>query len=186
MRYLHRASRQTQTMVDWARARHRLGKTGEGSRLGRPYLLTNPEHIEVGDRCYIRAGARLESVRRSPDAEPGLINVGSGTVIEGFAHIGAAYAVTIGEGCLIASHVTILDHDHLMPDTQAQTILDSGLRGSPIRIGRSVWIGEKATVLKGVTVGDRAIIGAHAVVTSDIPEGAVAIGVPARSRRRAG
>jgi acetyltransferase-like isoleucine patch superfamily enzyme len=49
-----------------------------------------------------------------------------------------------------------------------------------VTIGHGVWIGAKATVVKGVTVGDDAVIGAGAVVTRDVPSRAIALGVPAR------
>ncbi len=54
---------------------------------------------------------------------------------------------------------------------------------APVRIGNSVWLGAKVTVLKGVSIGDGAIVGANAVVSSDLPPGAVAVGVPARVMR---
>ena len=62
-----------------------------------------------------------------------------------------------------------------------QTILD-GVKGDT-RIGNDVWIGEKATIMPGVTVGDGAVIAAHAVVTKDVPAYAVVGGNPARTIR---
>ena len=50
----------------------------------------------------------------------------------------------------------------------------------PVRIGDDVWIGGNVTILPGVTIGDRAVIGAGSVVTEDIPADSVAVGVPAR------
>lgn len=49
-----------------------------------------------------------------------------------------------------------------------------------VRIGNNVWIGDKATVLPGVTIGDGAIVGTNAVVTSDVPAYSIAVGNPAR------
>jgi acetyltransferase-like isoleucine patch superfamily enzyme len=143
--------------------------------------------MTVGRDVVIRPGARLECLASAPGQNCGHLQVGSGTQIEHRVHIGAAFSVEIGEETLIASDVTILDHDHQMPTNDAVSLRDMPLVGAPIRIGRSVWIGEKATVLKGVTIGARAIVGAHAVVTKDVPPGAVVVGVPARvvERRRA-
>lgn len=50
----------------------------------------------------------------------------------------------------------------------------------PVIIGKNVWIGDKATVLPGVTIGDGAIIGANSVVTKDIPANSIAVGIPAK------
>ena len=116
---------------------------------------------------------------------PGRITIESDCGIEGGVHIGAAYEVRIGAGVLIASGVTIMDHDHGVPlDVAGTPIQDLPLTGAPIEIGSAVWIGEGATILKGVSIGDCAIIGAGAVVTRSVPPGHVALGVPARTRPR--
>jgi acetyltransferase-like isoleucine patch superfamily enzyme len=52
-----------------------------------------------------------------------------------------------------------------------------------VRIGNDVWLGAKVTVLKSVSIGDGAIVGANAVATSDLPPSAVALGIPARVMR---
>ncbi len=153
--------------------------------LERPQLLTRPERIDVGSDVYIRAGARLECVCPTPGSPPGRIAIGSNGGIEGGVHIGAAFGVRIGSGVLIASGVTIMDHDHGVPmQVDGTPIQQQPLSGAPIEIGDAVWIGERATILKGVTIGDCAIVGAGAVVTRSVPSRHVALGVPARSRPR--
>ena len=57
-------------------------------------------------------------------------------------------------------------------------------QGTEIRIGDDVWIGGNVTILPGVTIGNNAVIGAGAVVTKDIPDNSLAIGVPARVVRK--
>jgi acetyltransferase-like isoleucine patch superfamily enzyme len=59
-------------------------------------------------------------------------------------------------------------------------IKDQGIVKSPVRIGGDVWIGEKATVLRGVDVGQGAVVASHALVNRDLPPFAIAVGVPAR------
>ena len=61
-----------------------------------------------------------------------------------------------------------------------QATRNTTLSSFPIIIGKDVWIGSNATIAPGVTIGDNAGIGAGAVVTKDIPENAVAVGVPAK------
>ena len=56
---------------------------------------------------------------------------------------------------------------------------DMDIKGG-VTIGEHVWIGARVTIADGVTIGDRAKIGAHSFVRSDVPEGAIAVGTPAR------
>jgi acetyltransferase-like isoleucine patch superfamily enzyme len=78
--------------------------------------------------------------------------------------------------------VSIRDHDHNFARLDVPT-RDQGASVSDVAIGSNVWLGSKVTVLRGVTIGDNAVVGAGAVVTRDIPENAVAVGVPARVLR---
>jgi acetyltransferase-like isoleucine patch superfamily enzyme len=81
---------------------------------------------------------------------------------------------------MIGPHCYLTDHDHgFAPATQRDR---QPFVSAPVVIGNNVWIGAGAAVLKGVTIGDGAVIGAGAVVTHDVAAGAVAAGVPARSR----
>ena len=83
--------------------------------------------------------------------------------------------IDIGDNCLIGHQVVFatLNHD-LDPAKRA------GMHPAPIKLGRNVWVGAHATILAGVTVGDDAVIAAGAVVTKDVPAGAVVGGVPAK------
>ncbi|MBL8014506.1 MAG: acyltransferase [Candidatus Omnitrophica bacterium] len=87
--------------------------------------------------------------------------------------------VTIGDDCLIAADVHIYDHDHRFDDL-SRPIRLQGYVTRPIKIGNNVWIGAKATVLKGVTIHDGAVIAANSVVTKDVPANAIVGGNPAR------
>ena len=85
--------------------------------------------------------------------------------------------IHIGEGTQIATMVQLLTADHPRDPAERAKGVEFG---SPITIGKNVWIGGGAIVLPGVTVGDDAIIGAGAVVTRDVPAGATVVGNPAR------
>jgi acetyltransferase-like isoleucine patch superfamily enzyme len=106
------------------------------------------------------------------------IHIGSNTYINRNTFIDAALVITIGEDCAIGPGCYITDHDHSIESGLPP--LAQPLISQPTRIGDRVWLGANVTVLKGVTIGDDAVIGAGSVVTKDIPEGAIAVGVPAR------
>ncbi|VBB44606.1 putative acetyltransferase [uncultured Paludibacter sp.] len=82
--------------------------------------------------------------------------------------------IEIGKGVVISENVTIRDSDnHTIKENKTSTT-------QPVKIGNHVWIGVNATILKGVRIGDGAIIAAGAVVNSDIPEKCLAGGIPAK------
>jgi acetyltransferase-like isoleucine patch superfamily enzyme len=105
--------------------------------------------------------------------------VGNNVIFGHHCTIGVRDLIQIGEDSLIAELVSIRDHDHRF-DRLDIPVREQGTVSAPVKIGRNVWIGCKATVLKGVTIGDNAIIGANSVVTRDIPANAIAVGAPAR------
>jgi acetyltransferase-like isoleucine patch superfamily enzyme len=87
--------------------------------------------------------------------------------------------ITIGKNTLIGAGSLICDSDmHEVPLGSSNPI-----RISPIHIGHSVFIGTNSTILKGVTLGENAVIGAGAVVTNDVPPLTLAAGNPARHLR---
>lgn len=168
----------------WALAR-RLAGLGRGSEIEAPAWIHGAEAISVGDRVRIWRFARLEAFNTSsaPAGTPRL-EVGSGTVIQPFVHIGAAERVRIGKGCLFASHVYVTDHDHDWSDPEDPVITNRRLEVAPVEIGDFVWLGERVMVLKGVTIGERSIVGAGSIVTRDVPPYSVAVGSPARVVRQ--
>jgi len=104
------------------------------------------------------------------------------------AVICAGLSIEIGGGTLIGAGAMIIDNDfHVL---SGHSWLDAPQAGArPVKIGREVFIGARAIILKGVTIGDRAVIGAGAVVTRDVPDDHVAAGNPASvfpKRRLAG
>lgn len=96
-------------------------------------------------------------------------------------HIVASKQVTIGDDCLMASHIFISDTNHGGENDLPTTPPDSReLSSQPVSIGNCVWIGEGVCVLPGAKIGDGCIIGAHAVVKGEIPSYTVVVGAPAK------
>ena len=82
----------------------------------------------------------------------------------------------IGNQCMFANNFVVVDHDH---DRKDGKILKE-LVSAPVKIGNNVWCGANVTVLKGVTIGDGAVIAAGSVVNRDVAAYSVVAGVPAR------
>jgi acetyltransferase-like isoleucine patch superfamily enzyme len=80
---------------------------------------------------------------------------------------------------LLAAYCYVIGGDHDFSDPAAP-VLAQGRRSSGVAIGAGAWLGAGAKILDGVTIGDRAVIGAGAVVREGVPEGAIAVGIPAR------
>lgn len=91
--------------------------------------------------------------------------------------ITAKEKIIINDNCLIAEMVVIRDQDHII-DATITSRSEEGFNTRPIEIGKNVWIASKATILKGVTIGEHSIIAASAVITKDIPPCEVWSGVP--------
>jgi acetyltransferase-like isoleucine patch superfamily enzyme len=109
--------------------------------------------------------------------ETGSIVVGNDVVMSRGVHVVSFCRVSIGDGTMIGEYTSIRDANHRI--RTGLPIRVSGHEAAPITIGRNVWIARGVMVLPGVTIGDEAVIGANAVVTKDVPAGAIAVGVPA-------
>lgn len=147
----------------------------EGYGLGN---VTIGDNFQSGKRLKIRTFDQWQGETFHPQ-----IRIGNNVCVQSDCHISAINSVTIEEGVLIASFVYISDHAH---GNNAYTDLTVSPLSRPlfsrggVHIGRNAWIGEKSSILPGVTIGEGAIIGANSVVTKDIPPYSIACGAPAR------
>lgn len=126
--------------------------------------------FHVGGRVALHRGLRIV-------VDSGTLTIGPGSNVNGLGtKILVAESVTIGAGCTFSWDVQILDNDF-------HTMTVGGVpqpSKAPVVIGDRVWVGTRAIVLKGVTIGDGAVVAAGAVVTKDVPAGAVVAGIPAK------
>lgn len=86
--------------------------------------------------------------------------------------------IMIGKNSLIAEMVVIRDQDHQI--TNSSNRAAEGFTSKPVELGENVWVGAKATILKGVKIGHNAVVGSSSLVLKDIPSDEVWAGVPAR------
>src|SRR3954469_12315221 len=108
--------------------------------------------------------------------------IGAKTVLGQECTISAFQHVSIGRECIVADRVMLIDFDHGVVETE-RPVREQGIYKRDVRVGHNVWIGYAACFLRGVTVGDNAVVGTYAVVNRDVPANAVVAGVPARLLR---
>lgn len=98
-------------------------------------------------------------------SEDGVLRIGEKVFINDGCKINVREKVTIESGCMIGQDVLIYDHDHdYMSDNRHKRFITA-----PIHIGKNVWIGSGVIILKGVNIGDNAVIAAGCLVKEDIP-----------------
>jgi acetyltransferase-like isoleucine patch superfamily enzyme len=111
-------------------------------------------------------------------ADEGVVSIGARSVLGQECTISCYQHVSIGRECIIADRTMMIDFDHGMVEVE-RPIRAQGIYKRDVKIGHNVWMGYGACVLRGVTVGDNAVIGTGAVVTKHVPANAVVGGVPA-------
>jgi len=126
-----------------------LKKMGGGTNICDAVTIANPSRVSIGKRCSIHE----------------------------YSYFAGEGEIVIGDYVSIANNCTIISESHNFSDKNIP-IKMQGLSPQPVAIGNDVWIGSKVTILGNVKIGDSAVIGAGSVVTKDIPEYAVAVGVP--------
>ncbi len=127
--------------------------------------------MTLGSRPIISDYAELMAV--------GDLTIGDKFSMNRFSRICAYEKISIGNNVTIAQFVTILDHDHNYYFVDNNLNL-SGYTTGPVSIGNNVWIGDKVTILKGVSIGDNVVIAANSVVNKDFPGNCIIGGVPGK------
>jgi acetyltransferase-like isoleucine patch superfamily enzyme len=160
--------------------RRRLTRYGRRLHSDGIAFVASDVAIQIGDRGSVELG-RWSWVGHGCKirCHEGTVAIGAKTVMGQECTISAYQHVSIGRECVIADRVMLIDFDHGMVEVD-RPIREQGIYKRDVRVGNNVWIGYGACVLRGVTVGDNAVIGTNAVVTDDVPANAVVGGVPAR------
>ena len=176
---------------------HILGKTGKLLHTETGIEFHNSDHIEVGDEVRIDRDARIRNVGRFSKIHLGnRVRISRGVDMKIHSHPGgeffiderttigpysclSGYSIRIGKSCLIAPHVGIFANNHNFQDPDI-LIKDQGHTYQGIVIGDDCWLGSGAKILDGVTLGKGCVVGAGAIVTKDLPDYAIAVGVPAK------
>lgn len=155
---------------------------GRGSIVVAPAAIEGAANIAIGADVTVARGGTLAAVPHTsaPSCE---LRIGDGCQIGRFNHIYATRSVVLGTKVLTASGVYISDNRHGFDATDQAVIDQPIVQLADTSIGDGSWIGHGACIF-GVRVGRNCVIGANAVVTRDLPDYSVAVGVPARIIRR--
>jgi len=128
--------------------------------------------LVIGPWCWIGNDNKLRS-------HEGQLTLGAKVVLGRDNVVNSYLDVEVGDAAILADWIYVCDFDHRV-DRLDIPIKDQGIVTSPTRIGGDVWIGEKASVLRGVDIGHGAVVASHCLVNRDLPPFAIAVGVPAR------
>lgn len=164
-----------QKIVTWYKLFKYFSKSGVGNVIKHnvDILVTEGGYLEIGDNCTIQNYALIMLTKPTPK-----IIIGNNVVIGRFSMITNKNLIKIGNDVLIGAFVQIIDVDHGF--AAGKSIREQNAQIGEVIIGNDVWIGAGAKILKNVHIGDGAVIGANAVITSDVPPNAIMAGVPAK------
>lgn len=154
---------------------------GDGAYMVAPFRIDGGDWIELGTGTFIQRGSWLycgEIDRHSP-----VLKLGKHCVLGYNNHITCVRSVEIGDFVLTANNVYISDNVHGYEDVSRPIILQPVLFKGAVSIGSGSWIGENVSII-GARIGKNCVIGANSVVTSDVPDFCVAVGVPAKVIRQ--
>ncbi len=166
--------------------RNFVGSFGESSSFHYPcrFWGGGSKNIHIGNNTTIQAHCILGCwVKYAGETYSSTITIGNDCNIGEHTHITSINKITIGDGLLTGRYVYIGDNSHgglSIDEASIHPISRKLVSKGEVIIGNNVWIGDKATILAGVTIGDNVIVGANSVVTNDIPSNTMVAGAPAR------
>lgn len=168
----------------WIILRKFYGDFGKNSIFQKPLILFNRKSIFIGSNVTIRPGIRVEPIKQfgTQKFNPKII-IGDGTTIEQNCHIVCANTVEIGKSVTIAGYSLVTDNEHEYKDI-TKGVLQQSLIVRATKIGDQTFIGMGARIMSGVKIGKHCIVGSNSVVTMDLPDYSVAVGIPAKIIKR--
>lgn len=151
---------------------------GERVRVWGRLAVTNNGELTIGSRVRFNASPLPTELGVS---RGGKLEIGDGSYINYGCSIGATELIRIGPRCNIGSHVIMMDNDfHRMEPERRDELPPS----APIILEENVWLGVRAIILRGVTVGAGSVVAAGSVVSKDVPPRTLVGGIPARPIRQ--
>lgn len=160
--------------------RSKIVVSGTGNTIELESIL-NKSTIQIegnNNKIIVRRGSQLHSLFLSIAGDNCVIDIGENVFFHsGFLHAGGKNSlIQIGNDCLFAHDIDIMNSD-------SHQILSDGKEvnySKDVIIGKHVWVGAHASIMKGVSIGNNAIIGIRSVVTKDIKDNTLNVGIPCR------
>lgn len=160
----------------------RFSTFGLHSGMRSPLRIDGAKNIKIGDHVTIQYKSWLGALPLTGSDNATLI-IEDGTVIGNFNHIFATKRIVIHRKVLTADKVFISDNLHSYEFVDVPIIDQPIVQNGEVEIGEGTWLGENVCVL-GASIGRHCVIGANSVVTKDIPDYSIAVGVPAKIIKR--
>lgn len=159
----------------------KLKKIGCNSYVLLPRRIINGKYISLGANSIIYRNSILHPVVTYGNQSflPS-ITIGDDVYIGGFCQIHCMEQISIGDGCVISEHVYISDISHGMEPDLGRIMMQDLVSKGPVIIGDDTFIGYGVSILPGVTLGKRCIVGTRSVVSKSFPDYSVIAGVPAK------
>lgn len=154
---------------------------GKKSRVYKPLRVDGIENIMIRDNVVVHDGTWLAALPLTGHNVQLVLE--DGVTLGNFNHIYATKSIIIEKDVLTADKVYISDNLHNYEDVDIPIIKQPIKQCKPVVIGEGSWLGEHVCVI-GASIGKHCVIGANAVVTKDIPDYCVAVGIPARVIKR--
>ena len=180
-------------LTDWIKAFHKLlkfknipylrgfilslkfDKKALVKQKGKVIVIKDNAIIEVGDRTVFYPNVKLSCVGdREKTAK---LKIGKKCTIGDRTEIHCGDSITIGDEVLISWDCNILDRDYHSVDGETE-------KTNPVIVGDCVWIGCRSIILKGVTIGEGAVVAAGSIVTENVPEFTLVAGNPAKIKKK--
>ncbi len=159
----------------------RLESFGHNSFIYKPLYISGT-NIHIGDNVYVQYRSWLAS-KSFAGGEKALLKIGNGCVIGHFNEIYSTHSIVIENNVLTADRVYISDNIHGYENIEIPVLYQPIVQKKEVRIGEGSWLGVGVSVI-GASIGKHCIIGSNAVVTKDIPDYCVAVGIPAKIIKR--
>jgi len=164
-----------------------FSRLGSNSKIETGLYLVNGKFVEIGSNCIIGRNSFITAINSDLYETNAKIVIGDNCILGSDIHISAVNYVKIGNNVRTGKSILITDNSHGDTKSEEHQTIPPNMRPifskGWVIIGDNVWIGEKAAIMPGVTIGDGVIIGANSVVTKDIPANAIAGGIPAKILR---